>query len=275
MYKTRGEKGILPYDFGHTKLVKRSVASGCIWQAVNKSCHHRVSEGLQQQTRRLKASGYPESLLVAVAEKCINTLIGKCKIKEKIMDKRPMVVLPYIHNFSHRIKKIAEKHDIRVALSAPFKLKGLCKNVNQLEDTAKRKSSCQVKHKRKLVECAEGVVYKIPLTCGKSYIGQTGRCLNERLREHKYACGQLQAPGNLAAHCAGCSCEAVFDTTSILARSSERTKREIIEAFHMASGRHGTCVSEPSIALTPEEIELLKKVPEQIRENTTSHANSA
>lgn len=150
------------------------------------------------------------------------------------------------------------KHTRSVALSAPFKLEGLCKKVNKEEGDTTGQSSCRVKHKIKFVERVEGVVYKIPLTCGKSYIGQTGRCLNERLREHKYACGQLQAPGNLAAHCARCNCEVLFGTTSVLDRSKDRNKCEIIEAFHMASGKHGTCVSDPSFALNEKEIELLR-----------------
>lgn len=112
VYKTREEKGILPYDSGHTKLVKRSVASGCVWQAIKKSCHHRTSDGLQRQVTRLQASGYQEPLLVAVAEKCITTLGGNRKIKEKDADRKPLVVMPYIHNFSHRLKKIAETHEV-------------------------------------------------------------------------------------------------------------------------------------------------------------------
>lgn len=171
------------------------------------------------------------------------------------------MVLPYIHNFSHRIKNIAARYEVRVSLSAPFRLKGLCRKVNNEVDETNSKALCQVKHRSKFVECVEGVVYKIPLSCGRSYVGQTGRCLNERLREHNHACGQLQAPGNLAAHCSKCNCKALLDTTSILARSKDRTKREIIEAFHMASGRHGACVSEPSLALRQEEIDLLNKIP--------------
>lgn len=34
------------------------------------------------------------------------------------------------------------------------------------------------------VKCNEGAEYEIPLVCGKVYIGQTGRCTNDRLREH-------------------------------------------------------------------------------------------
>ena len=41
-------------------------------------------------------------------------------------------------------------------------------------------------------------------------------------------------------------------------RSKNKNKREIIEAFHLASGKHGKCVSDPSIALNEKEIELLR-----------------
>lgn len=38
------------------------------------------------------------------------------------------------------------------------------------------------RHKNKFIECATSVVYCIPLTCGKNYIGQTGKCVNDSLR---------------------------------------------------------------------------------------------
>lgn len=117
MYKTRREKGMLPCDSGHSKLGKRSVASGCVCQVVRKLCSHRVSEGLRIRISWLQASGCPEPPVVAIEEKCINTLAGKDKTKEKKVDRTPVVVLPYIHNFSHRMKKISKNHRVRVALS--------------------------------------------------------------------------------------------------------------------------------------------------------------
>ena len=30
----------------------------------------------------------------------------------------------------------------------------------------------------------DGVVFKIPCECGKVYIGETGRCVHERIKEH-------------------------------------------------------------------------------------------
>ncbi|XP_042150105.1 uncharacterized protein LOC121838103 [Ixodes scapularis] len=41
------------------------------------------------------------------------------------------------------------------------------------------------RHRNREVKYREGVVYGIPLTCGFTYVGQTGRCVNDRLLEHK------------------------------------------------------------------------------------------
>ncbi|KAG0426957.1 hypothetical protein HPB47_025983 [Ixodes persulcatus] len=38
--------------------------------------------------------------------------------------------------------------------------------------------ACDVNHRTHYVTCATGVVYQIPLSCGRVYIGQTGRCIN-------------------------------------------------------------------------------------------------
>lgn len=46
-----------------------------------------------------------------------------------------------------------------------------------------KKPVYETKHRKPYVSCATGLVY-IYLHCGSVYIGQTGRCLNIRLREH-------------------------------------------------------------------------------------------
>lgn len=47
-------------------------------------------------------------------------------------------------------------------------------------------------------------MYKIPLSCGKYYVGQTGRCLNVRLAEHNNKVESTAIDGHLAAHCRKC-----------------------------------------------------------------------
>lgn len=168
-------------------------------------------------------------------------------------DKRP-VVIPYIHNVSHNIKKVGEKHGISVLLSAPQKLSKLCGRVER-GDT--RLDICQKKHATKYVGCRVGVVYRIPLSCGRVYVGQSGRCVNERLREH--ALSLRSAPsGNLAVHCSRCECLPYLDNTVILARNKNRKTREITEAFFISECDEGTCVSAPSITLFESELSFLR-----------------
>ena len=45
---------------------------------------------------------------------------------------------------------------------------------------------CRVKGKQPL-DRTKGVIYNIPCTCGREYIGETGRNLRARIGEHKYA----------------------------------------------------------------------------------------
>lgn len=108
----------------------------------------------------------------------------------------------------------------------------MCKRVNRLADRTPGEGSCRVRDKCRFVNCAKKAVYNIVcFLCGKAYTGQTGRCLNDRLWEHKNACKLLQAPGNLAVDCAGCGCQAHLERTINLARPWERQKCEVMKAF--------------------------------------------
>lgn len=124
--------------------------------------------------------------------------------------------------------------------------------------------SCGVAHMRKFVDCCMGVVYKIPLSCTRAYIVQTGRCLNERLKEHRALCEQKTISGNLSSHCFDCKsapavkCAPAFNYTEVLFKSNDEITREIWEAFCMTSGIEGECVSSPSII-------LLEKAKEDLR----------
>lgn len=253
-YRTRGEKALLPYDSAHSKLIKRAIATSCMSQAIKKSCEHRVTESLSFQIDRLTKSGFTNQVLVSVAEKVLKTVVKKInKEKDSKKPKKRPIVLQYIHKFSHRLKKVGTRHDVPVVFSAPKKLKMLCKMTNKTRDA--KQTGCGIKHTSKFVACCSGVVYRIPLSCKKAYIGQTGRCVNERLREHKNMCKQVSAPGHLAAHCARHGCSAKFESTTILFESSETITREIWEAY--AIRKEKDCISSPSIALSTTEMALL------------------
>lgn len=99
--------------------------------------------------------------------------------------------------------------------------------------------------------CVKDVIYSVPLSCSRVYIGQTGRCVNQRLREHKYNVTKVIS-GHLAIHCQRCGCFPMFDKTSILNKARDRLTREIIEAYEIDK-MNDTCVSMPSLSLTDKE----------------------
>lgn len=249
VYSPRSKKRLLPYDSAHSKLIKRAIVTNCFTTALKKSCHHSAMKSFENQVQRLLCSGFPSSILFEIAEKL---LTSKRRQRQREKSKRP-AILPYLHRLSHNIKKVASKYDVQIVLSAPDKLKKLCPKIN---NTKGEQGGCQVNHRHKYVECNSRVVYEIPLSCGQVYIGQSGRCINVRLREHDLALKASPA-GHLAVHVRDCNCTPLFKNTKILKRLNEKTSREICEA-HMITRKAGQCISAPSVALSKREIQYLE-----------------
>lgn len=204
-YNPRSQKSLLPYDSSHSKTVKRAIASQCVVSALKKSCIHSVQQSFAAQMVRLQEAGFPQYVLTAVAEAVLK------KIKAENSDvpsqrtkvDRRCVVVPYVHKTSHHLKKVGKRHGVQVVFSAPKKLKGLCARIG---DRQSRLQGCGKKHANSYAECNVGVVYEIPLSCGKSYVGQTGRCVNVRMREHELSF-KNDTSGHLPTHCSECKCE--------------------------------------------------------------------
>ncbi|XP_064464986.1 uncharacterized protein LOC135376414 [Ornithodoros turicata] len=245
-YHPRSRKAVLPFSSCHTKIVKRGIVRTMLRSALNKSCEHEMQHSFQAQLGKLAAGGYPDTLIQSVSETLITEMRQASTTERRRPEGRP-VCIPYVHKISHSIKKVAERHGVPVVLSAPVKLQQLCSRVNN----PKPRRGCEVQHKRPFVKCDTSLVYKIPLTCGKYYIGQTGRCLNVRLLEHAAALKNTPS-GHLAVHVRDCGCTPLFDCTCTLAKHPNQTVREIHEAFNIF--QHGPeCVSSPSIALSSAE----------------------
>ncbi|XP_033111406.1 uncharacterized protein LOC117112433 [Anneissia japonica] len=83
-------------------------------------------------------------------------------------ESRKSVCLPYLGQLSHRIQRILLQADVKVFHSAPNKL-----------------SRTLQTHKDKPPAQSQPGVYRIPCKCGKVYIGETGRDLRTRLKEHQ------------------------------------------------------------------------------------------
>ena len=106
-----------------------------------------------------------------------------------------------------------------------------------------------------MLSAKKDVVYGIPFTCGKEYVGQTGRCLNVRLREHESSLKGAQY-SHLAMVCKECTCQRKLCDTEIIDKHKKRTTREIIQAFRINKGGDKG-VSQASLLLTDSEFAFL------------------
>lgn len=122
--------------------------------------------------------------------------------------------------------------------------------------TRQKKAPCSKKHAVQYTACVTNVVYEIPFSCGRVYIGQTGRCFNDRAREHNL-CVRNNAGGHLADHCGRCGCKPDLTGTKFLRKAKEKTEREIIEAFYIKK-KENNCVSAPSLYLLQSEMVFLE-----------------
>ena len=78
------------------------------------------------------------------------------------------------------------------------------------------------------------VVYQVPCTCGKIYIGETVRRLDTRLKEHKDACicGQLDKSA-IAEHAWSEHHPILWESTKVIDRANRQDILRLKEALHI------------------------------------------
>jgi predicted GIY-YIG superfamily endonuclease len=93
-------------------------------------------------------------------------------------------------------------------------------------------------------------IYSIPCECGRSYIGETGRPLAVRLREHRHNLQQslLKKP-KLAQHAYEECHREGWDEARILEIESNSRYKKYNESAHMASLIN--TINQPSLDLSP------------------------
>lgn len=75
-------------------------------------------------------------------------------------------------------------------------------------------------------------IYEISLACGPAHIGQTSKCVNDRLRERMSSLRNTRN-GNLVLYCDRRGGVPSLDDSNTPARERDGVEREVIEAFHM------------------------------------------
>lgn len=98
---------------------------------------------------------------------------GKEKKKEDNNEKdkgRNMVTIPYIKGLTEKMRRVFMKHGVNVAIKPIRTIKSVVRNIKDVIPFNK-KTDC---------------IYEIPCgSCEKTYVGETGREIETRLKEHK------------------------------------------------------------------------------------------
>ena len=89
--------------------------------------------------------------------------------KEPTQEFKSTAVLPYIKGVSEVLRHCLQQQGVRTVFKSDTTLRSphLVRPKDALEPTKEG-----------------GVVYKIPCECGKEYIGETGRAMQDRIKEH-------------------------------------------------------------------------------------------
>ena len=113
---------------------------------------------------------YPDRTIEHVKKQQSATKTTKPKKADQNQQSKGMVVLPYIQGVSEKLQRVFRKHNIATTLKPHSTL---------------RKTLVHPKDKRDTKETA-GCVYEIFCkNCEFSYVGETGRLLKTRLKEHQ------------------------------------------------------------------------------------------
>jgi hypothetical protein len=156
------------------------------------------------QKERFSEAWYPEAFVrdqsIILTKKMRKT--NSTEVENDLLS----VSFPYHHNLSPRLKSDVKDLGIELGSSIKDKLESLPRQVE------KKKETCKIgKSHPKFIDCSNKVVYKIPLNCGNSYIGQTDKCANIRLEQHKKETGKDEGNSfKLCEHlkkCKGCFAE--------------------------------------------------------------------
>jgi hypothetical protein len=152
---------------------------------------------------------------------------------------------------------------VNVSFKFPHKLGSLPAAMNKEEVKCSKAVSTHTTYG----DCSSNLVYAMPMSCQRWYVGQTSRCLNERLTEHLRGIpdeqGKHKGLGtfSLNQHIKEC-CSAQPEKAVSVRAGPSRLQREILEAAVIQTNK-SVVISSASIKLQKVELKLLKssKIP--------------
>ena len=232
VYRKATDSGLyLQYDSNHPKAVKNGIVNTMLHRADTHSSNqaNRTQE-INKIEKILIKNKYPPKLIQNIKEK------RKNKATNVLEEKKPdtTIVLPYIPRLSEKIKRIGNKYNIRVVFNS--------------KETIKSKL---VNFKPKSKKSPKEIIYNIPCECGKSYIGETGRTVEIRLKEHQASIKKCDPDiSKLTEHSLKTGHRFKWEDAKVIGKESDWRKRKVHEAAEILKGAEQV-ISTPSFEIDP------------------------
>jgi hypothetical protein len=181
------------------------------------------SEDLKTELQHLNeifdVNNYPKPFVRGVTEQFSKPTADN-EISNTSEDKKVIATIPYVKGTSERIARILRPYNIVVAH----------KPTTTLRDVLTRVKDPSPKNSR------VGTVYKITCAeCPASYLGETGRTLECRIKEHKRCIANKDASNSIAVHHMATRHEMDWEGATCLEYASHYGQRMFLESWHTKS----------------------------------------
>ena len=206
----------------HHPATKRGVLKTLAIRAIRVCDKESLDSEMELLKTTFRANGYSASAANQAVRQATTTSNTVDITTPSDNTNQTIATLPYIRGVTDKIGKLLSRFDIKTAYKAQEKL-----------------GQKLVRVKDRVPPLMSSGVYEIPCSCGHSYIGETGRTVDERLREHirhyKYNNTNKSA---IALHAWKTGHAILFDDTRLLAREDRWGTRRVKEAVEIIKHPH-------------------------------------
>ena len=182
------------------------------------SDQHLLKDELHHVQGVLKCNGYPKGFVRKYRVQHREEKDKKSEDDDEENKPLSTAKIPYIKGLGEEIRRILGQYNIRTVFRTTETLGRILTKVKDPTPPEER----------------PGIVYKIKCICGDFYIGETGRSLTARMKEHKAAC-RLAAfeRSAVAEHAWQAGHEIEWDDVEILDTATDLQERKVKEAVYI------------------------------------------
>ena len=198
------------YKSNHHPCVKSGIIK-CLRNRLDRVCDKSSKRDELNHLRSVfQANGYPPQ----VVSRALRPR-AQCQQDLDTADKPKILYVPYIQHITEPIQRVCRKLGVKIVFRTPHTLR------QQL-----------VKLKTARPKLKKNVIYKVPcLDCTSVYIGETGRCLQVRLTEHKAAVKRGDRKNAIATHAWDHNHRVNWEGAQVIQTEPFYWKRRVLEAI--------------------------------------------